>query len=137
MNEYMKEMGFMKYEASSDIVDDPFPPVMYERKLSLQTSLIVEGEAHKTNIRYEYSFYKIEYDYKTNAIRKIKPYLSGSGEKYTLERVLGWLEFVKMLPEGKIVELRNQINTLETVKPRKRYNQKSVDNRRKQKLGVL
>lgn len=137
MNEIMKKMGFMIYESSAKNENDCFPPILFERQLSLQTSLILEAEANGSGERYEYSFYKIKYVYKTNAIKEVKVYLSGGGKEYAIERVFGWLLAVGLLSTDVVSDLKKEIKVPDRKKPRKRYSQREIDEQRKMKLGVI
>lgn len=137
MNELMKRMGFMIYESSAENENDCFPPILFERQLSLQTSLIVEAEINGNGERYEYSFYKIKYVYQTNAIKEIKVYLSGGGKEYAIERVFGWLLNVGILSADVVYDLKKEIKVPERKKHRKRYSQREIDEQRKMKLGVI
>lgn len=102
----MKKMGFLKFESSAseeeiEVVNQTgkaiLLPIMYERKLSLLTSLIVEAEKEKQNQEYTYTFYKIKYDYKTNKIKDTKLYSLGLREKELLKRVEGFLNYCGIL----------------------------------------
>lgn len=137
MNELMKLMGFMIYESSAVNEDDRFPPILFERQLSLQTSLILEAEMNGSGERYEYSFYKIKYVYQTNAIKEVKVYLSGGGKEYAIERVFGWLLAVGLLSADVVSDLKEEIELSERSKYKKRYSQREIDEQRKMKLGVI
>lgn len=102
----MKTMGFLKFESSIDeeninrvneINAFLFPHIIYERKLSLFTSLIIEAEKEKQNQEYTYTFYKIKYDRKNSEIRDIKLYSLGIREKELLSRVQNFLNYCGLL----------------------------------------
>lgn len=105
----MKKMGFMKYESSPENERELFSPLFFEKQLSLQTSLIVEGEKGGSGDRYEYSFYKIKYVYQTNTIKEIKLYLSGGSEEYMIRRVFDYLSFCRILSDEVASEIRTKV----------------------------
>lgn len=102
-------MGFMKYESSPENERELFSPLFFEKQLSLQTSLIVEGEKGGSGDRYEYSFYKIKYVYQTNTIKEIKLYLSGGSEEYMIRRVFDYLSFCRILSDEVASEIRTKV----------------------------
>lgn len=112
MDKLMKKMGFMMYESSAETENELFPPILFERQLSLQTSLILEGELNGKGDRYEFSFYKIKYVYQTNAIKEVKVYLSGGSEDYAVERVFGWLLDVGLLPSEVTADLKKKLKKM-------------------------
>lgn len=137
MNDLMKQMGFMIYESSVENENDCFPPILFERQLSLRTSLIVEAEKNGQGTGYEYSFYKIQYIFETNAIKEIKMYLLGGNKIYLLERVFGWFLKVPILPDEVMSDLKKKIKISENKKRRKRYSQREINEQRKMNLGVI
>lgn len=137
MKKLMKMMGFMIYESSAENENDCFPPILFEKQLSLQTSLVVEAEINGSGERYEYSFYKINYDYKTNEIKEIKIYLSGVDETYLLERVFNWLINCRMLSDERIHQLRREIASPKINRQYRGTQKQKIDEQRKRKLGVI
>lgn len=137
MNELMKRMGFMVYVSSSENESERFPPILFERQLSFQTSLIVEAELNGNGERYTYSFYKIKYVYRTNSIKEIKVYLSGGSREYLLQRVYNWLVHEEMISYDVALDLKNKIRIRGEKKFGEQYKQKQIDKKRKRMLGVM
>ncbi|MBL1226510.1 hypothetical protein [Enterococcus sp. BWR-S5] len=62
--------------------------------------------------RYEYSFCKIKYVYQTNAIKKVKVYLSGGDKECAIERFFGWLLNVGHLSIDIAFDLKRNLGVL-------------------------
>lgn len=109
---------------------EDFCYVIYERKLSMFTSFIVEGE-YKRGLYY-YDFYKIKYHYKTNEISDIKVYYENNLRDQILKEVIRILSYCELIDKNKFREIK--------IIPRCNFNkldQRIVDRQRKKKLGIL